>query len=111
MLEYFQMIDHDILTEEFLTEEQIINMIQSEKNQDIEEDDDEDEDEAIELVSEKKAIDALEILINYFEQQTNSEFNTDDLRIFRKYLRVIRVKEIDSKKQSTLDLFLNDCGM
>ena len=56
MLEYFQMLDRDILTEEFLTEEQIINIIQSEKNQDIEEDDDEDEDEAIELVLEKKQL-------------------------------------------------------
>ena len=56
MLEYFQMIDRDILTEEFFTEEQIINMIQSEKNQDIEEDDDKDEDEAIELVSKKKQL-------------------------------------------------------
>ncbi|PKY37489.1 hypothetical protein RhiirA4_450349 [Rhizophagus irregularis] len=28
-----------------------------------------------------------------------------------KYLQVVRVKEFNLKRQSTLDLFLNDCGM
>ncbi|CAB5357800.1 unnamed protein product [Rhizophagus irregularis] len=70
------------------------------------ESDDDDSDEEILLVSEKQGVDALKIFINYFEQQNDPEFNIDDLRIFRKYLRIARIKEINSKKQSTLDMFL-----
>ncbi|CAB4477464.1 unnamed protein product [Rhizophagus irregularis] len=70
------------------------------------ESDDDDSDEEILLVSEKQEVDALKIFINYFEQQNDPEFNIDDLRIFRKYLRIARIKEINSKKQSTLDMFL-----
>lgn len=109
--DYFRKINHNILTEEYLTEEQIISMIQSEKNQVIEESDDDDEIEIIPPVSAKKAIDGLKAFINYFERQNNSEFNSEDLHIFRKYLRIVRVNEINSKKQSVLELYFNDCGV
>ena len=69
---------------------------------------DDDEDEKIPSVSVKKAVDGLEAFVSFFEQQNDSEFNFDDLRIFRKYLRMVRVKEVNSKKQSMLDLFFND---
>ena len=100
--EYLQMLDQDIPTEEQLNDEQIINLLQNEND----ESDDDDSDEEILLVSEKQGVDALKIFINYFEQQNDPEFNIDDLRIFRKYLRIARIKEINSKKQSTLDMFL-----
>ena len=110
--EYFQMLDQEILTEDILTEEQIINMIQADKeDQEMEENENEDEDEEIPPVSVKKALDGLETFISFFEQQNNLEFNINDLHIFRKYLQVVRVKEINMKKQCTLDLFFNDCGM
>ncbi|EXX65522.1 hypothetical protein RirG_132350 [Rhizophagus irregularis DAOM 197198w] len=96
------MLDQDIPTEEQLNDEQIINLLQNEND----ESDDDDSDEEILLVSEKQGVDALKIFINYFEQQNDPEFNIDDLRIFRKYLRIARIKEINSKKQSTLDMFL-----
>jgi hypothetical protein len=67
--------------------------------------DDNSSDEDIRLVSEKQGVDALKIFINYFEQQDDPEFNVDDLRIFRKYLRIARIREINLKKQSTLDMF------
>jgi len=98
--EYFQILDQDILTEEQLNDEQIINLLQNE-----DESDDDSSDEDILLVSEKQGVDALKIFINYFEQQDDPEFNVDDLRIFRKYLRISRIKEINLKKQSTLDMF------
>ncbi|CAB4375839.1 unnamed protein product [Rhizophagus irregularis] len=100
--EYLQMLDQDIPTEKQLNDEQIINLLQNEND----ESDDDDSDEEILLVSEKQGVDALKIFINYFEQQNDTEFNIDDLRIFRKYLRIARIKEINSKKQSTLDMFL-----
>jgi hypothetical protein len=109
---YFQTFDQEIPTEEILTEEQIINMIQADKeDQEMEENENEDEDEEIPPVSVKKALNGLEIFISFFEQQNDVEFNVDDLNFFRRYLRVVRVKEIDSKKQSTLDLFFNNCGI
>ncbi|CAG8739261.1 7440_t:CDS:2, partial [Rhizophagus irregularis] len=58
IIEYFQMLDHEIPTEENLTDEEIVNL----------------------------AVSGLKLFINYFEQQDNSEFNIDDLRVFRKYL-------------------------
>lgn len=106
VLEYFQLLDREIPTEEHLTEEQIIDMVRNEENQ-VEESEDDDENEEIPLISVKKAINGLETFVNYFEQQEDSEFNIGDLRIFRKYLRVIRVREINAKKQSTLDGFFD----
>ena len=63
------------------------------------------------LVSIKKAVNGLKTFISFFEQQNDLEFDVNDLHILRKYLRVVRVKEINTRKQSTLDLFFNDCGI
>ena len=98
--EYLQILDQDILTKEQFNDEQIINLLQNE-----DESDDDSSDEDVLLVSEKQGVDALKIFINYFEQQDDPEFNVDDLRIFRKYLSISRIKEINSKKQSTIDMF------
>jgi arginyl-tRNA--protein-N-Asp/Glu arginylyltransferase len=80
-----------------------------EENQVDDDDDDDDEIPAVVLV--KKAVSGLETFINFFEQQNDVIYNNEDLRVFRKYLQVVREKEFNSKKQSTLDLFLNGCGM
>ena len=101
--EYFQTLDQEIPAEEHLTEEQIVNLVQFEKNE--ESDDDDSSDKEIPLVPVKKAVSGLEVFVTYFEQQTNSEFNIDDLRVFRKYLKVSKVQEFNSKEQSTLDMF------
>jgi len=111
--EYFQRLDHEIPVEEYLTEGQIINMVQAD-NEDRgigESENDDDDDEEITPVSIKKAIDGLNTFIGFFEQQNDVEFDVNDLRIFRKYVRVIRIKEIRSKKQRSLDLFFNNCGI
>ncbi|CAB4402409.1 unnamed protein product [Rhizophagus irregularis] len=55
VLEYFQLLDREIPTEEHLTEEQIIDMVRNEENQ-VEESEDDDENEEIPLISVKKAI-------------------------------------------------------
>ncbi|EXX65839.1 hypothetical protein RirG_129510 [Rhizophagus irregularis DAOM 197198w] len=99
------MLDHEIPTEKNLTDEEIVNLVQFEKEGGNLNDEEEDEDDEIPLVSVKKAVSGLKIFINYFEQQDNSEFNIDDLRVFRKYLRIARTQEFNSKRQSTLDMF------
>ena len=99
--EFFQMFDYEIPTEEHLTDEQIINLLQDEKNEE------DTSDEEIQVISDKEGINALKMFINYFEQQNDTEFNINDLYIFRKYLRIVRYKEAKSKKQATLDLYLN----
>ena len=109
--EYFQKLDREIPTEEYLTEEQIINMIQADKeDQEMEESENDNDDEEIPSISIKKAADGLKTFISFFEQQNNLEFDVNDLHILRKYLRVVRVKVINTRKQSTLDLFLMIVG-
>lgn len=110
ILDYFQMLDGDIPTEDYLTEEQIINLVQVEEKEESDDDDD-DDDEEIPPVSAKKAVDGLKTFISFFEQQNDHKFNVDDLHFFRKYLQIVKLKEINSKKQSMLDVFFNDCGM
>ncbi|CAB5372344.1 unnamed protein product [Rhizophagus irregularis] len=102
--EYFHMLDHDIPTEEHLTDEQIINLLQDEGNESNSEGDISDDEEAM-LVTEKKGVEALKTFINYFEQQNDPEFNIDELHVFRKYLRILKVREFNSKHQTTLDIF------
>src|SRR6185295_7855724 len=55
--EYFQKLDHEIPTEEYLTEEQIINMIQADKeDQEMEESENDNDDEEIPSISIKKLL-------------------------------------------------------
>lgn len=105
--EYFRIIDEDILTEENLSDDQIINLVQNE-DEEINRSDDDISDEEIPLISTKKGIEGLKTFIDYFEQQNNPEFNLKDLSIFRKYLRIIKTKEFNSRNQSTLDGFFNN---
>ncbi|CAB5373885.1 unnamed protein product [Rhizophagus irregularis] len=111
LLEYFQMLDKKIPTEEVLTDEQIINFIQRDENEkddnNNDDDDDDDDDVIVPLISAKKAVDLLETYIKYFEQQNDDDFDFNDLQIFKKYLRVTRFKAFNSKNQTILDTFLN----
>ncbi|CAB4382236.1 unnamed protein product [Rhizophagus irregularis] len=79
--EYLRILCQDIPTVEQLNDEQIINLLQ---NEDESDDDSSDEDQ--------------------------QEFNVDNLRIFQKYLRMARIREINLKKQSTLYVFLENSG-
>ena len=105
--EYFWIINEDISTEENLNDDQIINLVQNEDDE-INWSDDDNSDEEIPLISIKKGMEGLKTFINYFEQQNNSEFNLKDLNIFRKYLRIIKTEEFNSRNQSTLDGFFNN---
>ena len=61
--EYFQIIDQNIPTEEFLTDEQIVNMVLTEEK----EESDIEEEEEVPPILVNKAIDGLKTFINYFE--------------------------------------------
>ena len=98
---YLEILDEDIPTEEHLTDEQILNLLQDEEY----ESENESEDEEVLIVSEKEGIEACKTLINYFEQQNDPAFSIDDLCIFKKYLRIIKAKVFNSKHQTTLDNF------
>ena len=102
--EYFQMLDQEIPTEEYLFENQIINLVQGEENED-ESDTDADADEEIPLVFAKNSVNALKTFINYFEQQNEEDFSMDDLSIFQKYLRIVKTKEFNTRTQKTLDMY------
>ncbi|CAB4392444.1 unnamed protein product [Rhizophagus irregularis] len=103
--DYLQEFDSSIPTEDILTDEQIINLVHSEEN----EDDSDTSDEEIPIVSTQQAVNSLQTFIKYFEQQDDSaQYNTNDLRTFRKYLHLTKVKETNSRRQDTLDKFLNN---
>lgn len=99
---YLQLLDHDIPTEECLTDEQIINLLQDEGD---ESENESDSDEEAIVISDNEGIDAFKTIINYFEQQNDPAFSINDLHIFRKYLRIIKAKVFNSKRQTTLDNF------
>ncbi|GET04371.1 hypothetical protein RCL_jg7795.t1 [Rhizophagus clarus] len=80
LLEYFQMLDKEISTEEILTDKQIINFIKHDEN---EKNKDNDDNDVILLVSAKKAISLLKIFIDYFEQQVDDDFNFNDYKFLR----------------------------
>ena len=104
--EYLEQFDISIPTEENLSDEQIINLVQLEENEDKDEN---SSDEEIPLITAKQAINGLEIFIKYFEQQNdNLRFNISELHIFQKYLYITKVVEINSKKQSTIDNFIGN---
>ncbi len=100
MRKYFQTLDQDIPIKKTLTEEQIVNMILTDKKEKSNSEEDE-----ISPVLVKKAIDRLKTFINYFEQQDNFKYNINDLQLFQKYLQIVRVEKFNSKKQSTLDMY------
>jgi len=90
--EYLHSFDQNVPAEEYLNDEQIINLVQFEEMN--ENGNDSSSDEEILLVSAKNATNGLETFINFFEQQKNDEkFKPDDLHIFRKYLGIVRLME------------------
>jgi hypothetical protein len=104
--EYLQQLDSSIPTEDYLSDEQIVNLVQLEE---IECENEDTSDEEMPLVTAKLAADSLETFIKFFEQQNDdSKFNTKDLNIFCKYYHMTKVIAIDSKKQHTLDNFLGN---
>ncbi|CAG8783656.1 21143_t:CDS:1, partial [Cetraspora pellucida] len=68
-----------------------------EQQQKEQESDDSDKEPSKISVSEGFA--GLKKFIEFFEQQSDQHFRSEDLNVIRKYLPIMRCKDIESKKQ------------
>jgi hypothetical protein len=101
MQNYIQELDAPITAEEPLSREQIVSMVIME-----DEDDSDESREEISCVQVKDARLGLETVIRYFEQQSDSTvFDFNDLRMFRKYLNLLSLKELESKRQQKIESY------
>ena len=86
-----------IPTEDILDENDIIRLVQKEtydENSDSEEEDT--------LVSPGDVLKSLGTWISYFEQQYDDEFCVEDLNLFKRYFKVIKRLEQQSRKQASI---------
>ncbi|CAG8648615.1 18519_t:CDS:1, partial [Gigaspora margarita] len=86
----------------FLNDEQIVELA----THSVEFDSSSSEEELV-LISHKKELEALTTFINYFGQQTDAEFKTEDLKTLKKYNNIVKKKYSANMKQKTLENFLN----
>ena len=93
---FFQDLE-GIPTEDILDENDIIKLVQDEAH--YENSDSEEEDT---LVSPGDALKSLETWISYFEQQYDDEFCVEDLKIFKRYFKIIKRLEQQSRKQASI---------
>ncbi|CAG8644452.1 11812_t:CDS:1, partial [Cetraspora pellucida] len=96
--------DFQISTEDILDEEQIISIVLDEQ-QKFEESDTSDTDVLLPEISVLEGLDGLKKFISFFEQQESCDFNVEDLKVFRKYLPLMKRKHIDSLKQKSITKF------
>jgi len=94
-----------IITESFLTENEIIEIIQKPNN--FEDNESDNETPPVPIVTFKQASDGLQLFLNFCEQQPDNddEINKDDLVIFRKYVSIMKQKSIKNMKQKSIDSF------
>ena len=98
---FFQELE-EIPTEDILSEDDIIRLIQEETcDQDI----DSEEEEV--LVSSGDALKSLKTWISFFEQQYTDEFHIEDLNLFKKYFKIVKRLEQQSRKQASITDFFS----
>ncbi|GBB88910.1 hypothetical protein RclHR1_15510002 [Rhizophagus clarus] len=103
-IEYFTKELEELPTEEFLNDKQIIEYVTEDPNEEAES----DSESELEIISVKEAAEGLKTFITFFTQQPdNSVFNYEDLKIFNKYSKLMNVKLIESKKQTSIDSFFS----
>jgi hypothetical protein len=99
---FFQGLE-EIPTEKILNETDIIRLLQEETH-DKDENSDSDEEEI--LVSPGDALKSLKTWITFFEQQPSDEFHVEDINLFKKYFKIAKRLEQQSRKQaSIMDFF------
>lgn len=92
----------EIPTEDILSDDDIIGLIQEEtRNQDSD-----SEEEEI-LVSSSDAFKSLKTWISFFEQQYTDEFHAKDLTLFKKYFKIVKRLEQQSRKQVSITDFFS----
>jgi len=92
-------LDVPVPTEEPLSFDEIVDLVNAEN---VEYTND-DSGEGVLPVQLKEARIGLETAIKFFEQQYDVGFDIKDLRVFRKYLNLLNVKEFQSKQQQKID--------
>jgi len=94
-------------TEEPLTFEEIVDLVNAEDTENTENTID-DSDEETSPVQLKEARIGLETAFKFFEQQPNNVgIDVSDLRVFRKYMNLLNVKEFQSKRQQSIDAYFS----
>ncbi|CAG8484935.1 12274_t:CDS:1 [Racocetra fulgida] len=99
-------MDEEILTEDILDENHIINLIQNEihnKNDNLNYSDNSEKES--ELISLNDTSKSLHTWITFFEQQQTDKFKTEDINLFKKYLKVVKRLEFQAKKQVVITDF------
>ena len=98
---FFQDLE-EIPTEDILNETDIIRLVQDETR-----DENSDSEEEDTLVSPGDALKFLETWISFFEQQYDNEFCVEDLKLFKKYFKIIKRLEQQSRKQASIMDYFN----
>ncbi|GES72568.1 hypothetical protein GLOIN_2v1472481 [Rhizophagus clarus] len=101
--QYLEMIDLTILTEQPLTDAEIIQLILKEENENPEINDDDKEEHPV--ISMQEGFNSLKIWVQYFEEQESEEFDMKKIKIFRKYMGVMHRKPFESKIQKNITSF------
>ena len=101
--EFLLNLDENIPTEEILSDEDIVKLIQEEAS----DENNDDSDEEPELVSFNDALKSLKTWMTFFEQQPLDEFNVEDMYMFKKYFNVVQRLELRSRKQTSITNFFN----
>ena len=100
-------LDTHIPTEEPLTFDEIVGLVNAEDTEDTEDTID-DFDEKTSPVQLKEARIGLETAFKFFEQQPNDVgIDVSDLRVFRKYMNLLKLKELQSKRQQSIDAYFS----
>ena len=92
----------EIPTEEILSDDDIIRLIQEQENENYENSDSEEEQI---LVPPSDALKSLQTWITFFEQQKIDEFSIEDMKIFEKYFKMVKRLEQQSRKQVSITDF------
>ncbi|CAB4384245.1 unnamed protein product [Rhizophagus irregularis] len=93
----------EIPTEEILSDDNIIRLIQNQENENDENDSDSEEEQI--LVPSNDALKSLQTWITFFKQQKIDEFSIKDMKIFEKYFKIVKQLEHQFQKQVSITDF------
>ncbi|CAG8728590.1 2636_t:CDS:1 [Cetraspora pellucida] len=102
--EYLDLNNLCIITEDKLKDSEIVEIVLDEENQYENEDLDDSDEEELEIPVSEGLIN-LNKFICFFEQQTDTDFKAKNLKIFQKYLTLVKQKYNESKCQTSIDNF------
>ncbi|CAG8511661.1 14541_t:CDS:2 [Cetraspora pellucida] len=101
IINYFNDIDQTVATEDVLTDQQIITLIQNKAHNNNKNDSDDSDKEPSEVPI-QEAYNALKTWITFFKQQQSSTFDMNDIKIFKKYDKITNRILLDLQKQSSI---------